>query len=260
VTGASRFLKDGGYTNVIVEVANEMNGGEYSVHPLISTPEGMASLIDLARSESGGLPTGCSGTGGYLAKEVCQSSDVVLFHGNSQTRQRIYKMINQAREWAPGKPLVCNEDSQAIGNMATAMENGASWGYYNNMTKQEPPTDWSVTAGEDRFFAHRMAQAIGIAVDPIPEQEQYYLQGLEPHMILSDLAWIRVASLYPETIDRVDFYRNGKLFYRTYDEPFSVNFENNWKQNAVRGVSRDKQWRAEIHLSDGRVIERAVDL
>ena len=28
-------------------------------------PEGMAALLDLARKESGGLPCGCSGGGGY---------------------------------------------------------------------------------------------------------------------------------------------------------------------------------------------------
>ncbi|MGA1198022.1 MAG: hypothetical protein ACO36I_16165, partial [Candidatus Latescibacterota bacterium] len=64
VTTASRFLKEGGYTNVIVEVANEMNIGSFDAHPIIQQPEGMAALLDLAREESGGMLVGCSGGGG----------------------------------------------------------------------------------------------------------------------------------------------------------------------------------------------------
>ena len=184
------------------------------------------------------------------------SSDVALFHGNSRSRQQIYNMVRQIREWAPGKPAVCNEDSQAIGNMQAALDSGASWGYYNNMTKQEPPTDWRILPGEDRFFALRMAKGLGIAVEEPSEEEQYYLAGFEPALSYEGLRWIRLAALYPERIDRVLYIRNGKLFYTAYDEPFSVNFESNWKQGGVAGTEQDREWRAEIHLADGRVLER----
>jgi hypothetical protein len=40
-------------------------------------PEGMAALLDLARKESGGLPCGCSGGGGYHNREVAEASDVI---------------------------------------------------------------------------------------------------------------------------------------------------------------------------------------
>jgi hypothetical protein len=62
--------------------------------------------------------------------------------------------------------VVCNEDSQCITRIPVAVAERFSWGYYNNITKQEPPADWSITPGEDTFFALRMAMALGIDVDP----------------------------------------------------------------------------------------------
>jgi len=82
VTTASKFLNDGGYTNVLIEVANEMNIGAFNSHPIVREPEGMSALIDLARDASGGLAVGCSGGGGYRNREVAEAGDYILIHGN----------------------------------------------------------------------------------------------------------------------------------------------------------------------------------
>lgn len=254
VTTASRFLK--GRPNVIIEVANEMNIGSFANHPIIREPEGMAMLLDLARKESGGLPCGCSGGGGYYNREVAEASDVILIHGNGCTRQRYHNMIQEVQSWNLNRPIVCNEDSQAIGQLQVAYKTQTSWGYYNNMTKQEPPADWGITSGEDTFFAHRMAEGIGIDTDPI--DDQYYLQGLEPHWEYRGQRWLRLASLYPETISYVDFYRNGKFYDTAYDEPFSLHFQTNWRQGGIDVRGDDREWKAVIHLGDREVIEKTV--
>lgn len=259
VTTASRFLRDNGYTNVIIEIANEQDIPPFLEHPLIYYPEGVAALNDLARDESGGLPVGCSGRGGSIDREIAESSDVILVHGNGQTRQKVHNMIREIRSWGLNRPIVFNEDSQAIGQMAVTYKEQVSWGYYNNSTKQEPPADWSVTRGEDQFFARRMAEGIGIELEPLPEEEQYYLQGLEPTLSCDGQRWIRLASLYPETIDFVDFYRNGELYDTAWDEPFPVHYISNWRQGSVPSVPGD-EWRAEIHLRDGRVLERTGEV
>jgi hypothetical protein len=256
VTSAARFLKEGGYTNVIIEVANEMNIGEFERHPIIHEPQGMAALIDLAREQSGGMPCGCSGGGGYRNREVAEASDVILIHGNGLTRQRYYGMILEVKGWQLNRPIVCNEDSQAIGQLKVAYQTQTSWGYYNNMTKQEPPADWSVTPGEDTFFAHRMANGLGIEVDAIEEEEQYYLQGLEPGWEYGGKRWIRLASLYPETVDYVDFYCNGKRVDTAYDEPFLMFYKTTWMQGGWQVTSDDEDWRAVVHLCNGRVVEK----
>ncbi|WP_281890681.1 hypothetical protein [Paenibacillus sp. YYML68] len=258
VRTASRFLREGGYTNVIIEVCNEHNIARD--HPLIASSEGMVALLEIARSESGGMPVGCSGLGRYINEEVCKESDVILIHGNWLSRQEYYNHIRQVRAWAPGKPVVCNEDSQAISKLEVAFRTGSSWGYYNNFTKQEVPADWSITRGEDQFFAHRMAAGLGIALPPIPQEEQFYLQGMEPGLEYEGKRWIRLASLYPEKIDYVEFFRNGQLYYTCHDEPFSVHYIKNWQQDAVLVSPEDKEWKAVIHLVDGTVLVRTVAL
>ncbi len=257
VTTASRFLRENGYTNVIIEVANEQDVRAFGTHEIIMTADGMAWLIDLAREESGGMPVGCSGKGGSRKREIVEASDVVFIHGNGLSRQHYYKMIRDVTEWAPGRPVVCNEDSQAIGQLKVAELTGTSWGYYNNMTKQEPPTDWSVLPGEDRFFALRMAKTIGIEVDLPPFEEQYYLQGFEPEMTYDGMRWPRLAALYPENIDYVEFFRNGTPYYLSFDEPFTVHFNSSWKQRGVR-VEPGESWSATIHLRDGRTLEKSA--
>ncbi len=256
VSTASGFLKDGGYTNVLIEVANEMNIGSFKEHPIVQTPEGMASLINLAQKESGGLAVGCSGGGSYTNREVAEESDYILFHGNGCSRQRFYNAVREIQSWDLNKPIVCNEDSQAIGQLEVAFRTGVSWGYYNNMTKQEPPANWGITPGEDTFFATRMAEGIGIEAPRVSEEDQYYLQGLEPDMEYGGERWIRLASLYPETVNYVDFYRNGNLIYTSYDEPYTVNFQTNWRQGGVKTRPADNEWKAVIHLRNGNVIER----
>jgi hypothetical protein len=126
------------------------------------------------------------------------------------------------------------------------------------MTKQEPPADWSITKGEDTFFAHRLAKAIGIAMPPLPEKEQYYVQGLEPLMEYEGKRWLRLASLYPETVNYVDFYRNGRLVYTAYDEPFSMNSRSTWLQAPWLVQPDDREWKAVIHLRNGKALERTA--
>ena len=257
VKTASRFLEDGGYENVIIEIANEQDIEQFRRHaPIIHDPHGMCRLIGLARKESGGLPVGCSSVGNSAHEPICRASDVMFIHGNGCSRQKLYNLIDTVRAWEPHKPLVVNEDSQAIGNLDVCVRQGVSWGYYNNVTKQEPPADWSVTQGEDQFFVHRMARAVGICRSRIPEDDQYYLQGFEPEMVLDGKRWIRLASLYPEAIDFVEFYVDGKKSYTCYDEPFSLNFVSNWRQGATCLPPETNECRAVIHLSDGEVIER----
>ena len=145
---------------------------------------------------------------------MARASDVIIFHGNGQPRQAMANLIANARKWAPGKPILCNEDSQAITNMQVCMDLHASWGYYNALTKQEMATDWHVLPGEDRFYALRMAENLGIAPDMPPFDEQYMLVGISRNECWNGRCWPRIASLRPETIDHVDFFVDGEWLYR----------------------------------------------
>ncbi len=228
VKTACKYLKESGYKNLIVEICNEYD--LCKTQPLLGTGEGMSSLIKLAQSILPDTPIGSSQYGGIVNREVSIASDVILIHGNGQSRGHYYNMIKKAREFSPGKPVVCNEDSQAIGNMVVSIKEHVSWGYYNNMTKQEPPVDWTITRGEDQFFVKRLGIELGLIEST---EQETYLQGLEENMTYEGMRWIRLASLYPEKIDFVEFYYDGKLYETVYDEPFMVHFEQNWKQGPV---------------------------
>jgi hypothetical protein len=258
VKNASNWLRDNKFTNCIIEIANEHDVSCFSRHPILFTEQGIAQLIETARRESGRMIVGCSGTGGYFSETIAKASDVIIIHANDQPRQRFYNMIEKCRRIEPRRPILCNEDSQCISQLGVAFHEQVSWGYYNNMTKQEPPTDWSITEGEDRFFAHRMAEFLSIGQKEIPFEEQFFLQGLSKHETTQGKRWIRLASLYPEQIDYVDFYRNGKLFATAYQDPFTVDFRYTWIQGAIEGIRSGEEWSAKVRLVDGRTVTKTA--
>ena len=252
-----RWLKAQDNEHIIIEIANEHDVAAYR-HPVLSQENGILRLMEIAKRESGGLAVACSGTGGYFSKRIAQASDVILIHGNNQSRNQLYNLIKKAKAIRPIRPIVVNEDSQALSQMKVTFQNGVSWGYYNNMTKQEPPTDWGITPGEDTFFALRMREYLTGEKSGLAQEDQFYLQGLEKDMEYDGKRFIRLASLYPEQIDYVEFFRDGVLVERAYDDPFCVNFIENWWQGSVEGVKSQERWTARVYLSSGGVIEKAV--
>ncbi len=267
-------LRDGGHTNVIVETSNEYN--IKTAHPIVCTEEGMLRLMDIARRESGGMPVGCSGTGGHFSRAIVKASDVALIHGNGITRNRLAQLIDQCRQANPDVPIVCNEDSQDITQIPVCMRAHASWGYYNNMTKQEPPARWGVLPGEDAYFARRMAKALGIASDSAAPDAEYRLMGMEAErsgvfetadspkfdktLHLDDgnkpapLRWLRLAALYPEQIDHVVFYADGKQIETVYDTPFLTRMIGNWYHAPVAGLSASSSVWADVALRSGETV------
>lgn len=259
VIRAANFLRDGGYTNVIIEVANEYNLAGFQVHPIIQTTEGIASLIDLARHESGGMLTGSSGSGNHANREVAEASDIILIHGNGTYRQQYYSLVQRVQSWGLNRPIVCNEDSPRIGNLRVAFQTGTSWGYYSNPTKQEPPADWSIMPGQDAFFARRMAAGIGIDLPPLPREAHYDFEGFAPHIELDGKRWLHVAALYPERVDYVEYFCNGALVDRAYGEPFYINYMTTWRHEAVV-ARRGDVWLARIVETDGNVVELRAEV
>lgn len=254
VKSASNWLRDLKVTNVIIEIANEHDIQSFAIHPILYNEQGVKFLIELAKRESDGLPIGCSGSGGYYSDIIANASDVILLHGNAQSRQRLYNLIQKAKKVKPARPIVINEDSQALSQLQVCFDTNVSWGYYNNMTKQEPPVDWSITRGEDEFFAQRLSVELGIRECSLKKEDRFYLQGLEKDSTYEGKRWIRLASMYPEQIDKVIFYRNGQVYSHCYVDPFTVHFQSNWIQGAVMDCNYKEVWKACIYLKDGTTI------
>ncbi|MEM6391960.1 MAG: hypothetical protein AAF797_04245 [Planctomycetota bacterium] len=271
VETASRWLKEGGYQNVIIEVANEQDIPEFTARPIVQQAYGMAELIRVAQSASGGMLVGCSGGGGSVREPIASASDVVLIHGNGQSRQRMHKLIQRARAFAPGRPIVCNEDSPAVSNVPVSVREGVSWGYYNNFSKQEPPTDFSVLPGHDLCFAWRMKQALGYPVEALAEEDAFVLYGLGEHEWADAGAggyaggdrlvkrWPGLACVWPEKVDRVVFERDGEVVEVSYDDPFAVGWQNNWYHAGWVAEPGEHRWKATAYMLDGtEVVREAV--
>jgi hypothetical protein len=183
---------------------------------------------------------------------------VILIHGNDCTRQTYYNPVKKVQGWELNRPIVCNEDSPCIGQLGVAYQTHTSWGYYNNPTKQDPPADWSITPGMDTFFARRMAEGVGIPVPELPEEDHYYFQGFEPHATLDGTTrWLHIAALYPEQVDKVEYYRNGTLVDVAWQEPFYIDYKTTWIQGPVQ-VRPEDEWRARITQKDGEVVDKVV--
>jgi hypothetical protein len=256
---ASRWLGEQGFSNLIIEAVNEHTVGNFKKRPLVSDPEGITTLMEIAREASGGLPVGCSAGGGEMFREVAAASDVVLIHGNNLRQQEYYRFVKMVKSWVPGKPVVCNEDSPLFTQLEVAFDTGTSWGYYNNLSKQEPPVNWGIANAEDLFFARRMAQGLGIAVPELSEEERYVLDGVTGPYEFKGERWIRLSAEYPESINRVEFFLNGVPADRAYQEPYFVNYVDTWTQTGSRTVKGDT-WKALIHLGDGRILERTAEV
>ena len=250
VRTASGWIRGKGFTNIILEIANEFDVRDYR-HTSLSTEYGIKNLIEVAQSIVA-VPVGCSATGGVFSEPIAKASDVILIHGNGQSRAELNRLIEKAKAVKPARPVVINEDSPAISQMSVTFDQEVSWGYYNDWSKQEPPVDWSIREGADSFFAARVARTLGIDAE-LPPYE-YYIDGSEPLDEFAGNRFISLACLYPEKVEHVEYWVNGVLASRSYDDPFFMVYEQNWLCGPYHFNSGDELV-AKVFLHDGSVKE-----
>jgi hypothetical protein len=167
---ATKWLLDGGWGNVLVEVNNETNVKAYD-HDILR-PARVHELIERVRkTERDGrrLLVGTSyGGGGVPNENVVRSSDILLLHGNGvKDPARITAMIKQTRAVAGYKPMpiLFNEDDhenfdQPTNNFAAALSEHVSWGWFDYRRKgeapeegyQSPPVNWGISSARKRAF------------------------------------------------------------------------------------------------------------
>jgi hypothetical protein len=172
VDQATKWILNGGWKNVLVEISNECDSNSYN-HPILK-PNRIHELIEQVKStkiNGRRLLASTSYQGGRLpGKEVVAVSDYVLLHGNAvKNTAKMVELIRNARQLIGDdlKPIVNNEDdrpwldkNQGFGeqgnNMIVSIENGVSWGYFDFRRNgepfeqgfQNPPVDWRI--GSDR--------------------------------------------------------------------------------------------------------------
>ncbi len=167
---ATDWILAQGYTNVLVEVANECDVPRYD-HAIL-TPTRIHELIELVRTTRRGgrrLLAGTSFGGGAIpASSVVAASDFLLMHGNGVAESaRIAVMVDKARDVPAYRPMpiVFNEDDHfgfeaPVNNFEQAISRYASWGYFDPGESnyrdgyQCPPVNWAInTPRKQAFFA-----------------------------------------------------------------------------------------------------------
>lgn len=141
VDAAAGWLLDGGWRNVIVEIANECDVPTYE-HAIIG-PCRVHELIERAQSHTRDgrrLFVSTSYRGGSIPGErVLQAADLALLHGNGVTYPVVMSwMIERTRVRLRGRqiPIVVNEDDHFAfdapeNNLLAAVSQHASWGLFD---------------------------------------------------------------------------------------------------------------------------------
>jgi hypothetical protein len=175
---ATRWLLQRGYRNVLVEVNNECN---VRYDHAILKPDRVHELIQRVRNTSPDdrrLYAGTSYGGNTVPREnVVRVSDFLLLHGNGvKDPNRIGEMVRLTRK-VPGylpKPVLFNEDDhfefdQPLNNFAAAVNEHASWGYFDFRMKDEGyregyqsvPVDWGINSARKHGFFKLLAEMTG---------------------------------------------------------------------------------------------------
>lgn len=176
---ATRWVLDGGWRNVLIEVNNETNIKAYD-HAILQ-PARIHELITRVRSvqrEGRHLWVGTSYGGGAVPQEnVVRASDFLLLHGNGvKDPARITTMVAQTRA-VPGyrpMPIVFNEDDhekfdEPANNFQAATAARASWGWFDYRRKgegmeqgyQSLPVNWGLSSERKRAFFAYLAEITG---------------------------------------------------------------------------------------------------
>ncbi|MFA5534360.1 MAG: hypothetical protein WDA19_07710, partial [Mariniphaga sp.] len=161
------WIQENGYTNILIEVANECNNRKYE-HEIIKQ-ERIHELILRIKEKAPGLPVSTSFNGNTLPPDkVVEVSDFVLIHGNGvKEPSRITEMVNQVRALPSYRPMpiVFNEDDhynfdKPENNFVNATKAYASWGFFDFRNKgedfnegyQSVPVNWGISSERKTDF------------------------------------------------------------------------------------------------------------
>ena len=185
-----------GYTNVLIEIANECDNGGY-VRDIIKAPR-VHELIELAQQRAAHhnhtLPVSVSYNGGSIPRpEVVRIADFILLHGNGvRDPRRMVEMIRTVRQMSEysGQPIINNEDDspwrnadQGWGhegnNLVACVTNYVSWGYFDFRQNDEPfdegfqsvPVNWRISSDRKRSFFGLVSEITSKELSIRPQSE-----------------------------------------------------------------------------------------
>ena len=181
---ATDWLLEHRYSNVLVEIANEVDVPRYE-HAILC-PNRCHELVDRVRLRSAGkvsnltgrlLVSASTGGGSLPPDRLLAASDFVLLHGNGVSESaRIGEMVRHCRQLPSyhGQPILFNEDDHFCfdredNNMLAAIGEYAGWGYFDYRLQDEDfcegyqsvPVDWAISSQRKRGFFDLLARVTG---------------------------------------------------------------------------------------------------
>jgi hypothetical protein len=172
------WVTEKGFTNIVIEVANECNNRKYD-HAIIKQDR-IHELILRIKEKAPELLVSTSFNGNTLPPDkVAEVSDFIILHGNGvHNPERITEMVGQVRELPSYKPMpiVFNEDDhfdfdKPVNNFVNATKAYASWGYFDFRMKDEGfdegyqsvPVNWEISSERKMGFFNKVKE---IFMDP----------------------------------------------------------------------------------------------
>ena len=186
VDNACTWVLESGFTNVVIEIANEVDIPLYE-HAII-TAEKVHTLVTRAKNvehQGRRLMAGTSMSGRRApTAEIVAASDFVLLHGNHlDDPAQITRRINETRALGTyrGQPILFNEDDhfafdQAENNFFNALAGRAGWGYFDPGQGaggraafgdyvegyQNPPINWGINTPRKKEFFETLRAVTGV--------------------------------------------------------------------------------------------------
>lgn len=173
---AAAWVRDKGYTNVIIEIANEYVHRGF--RDFIKSEDGEVELMNIVRSTAPDLIVSTSGVGNCRFHEkLCEAADFIMIHGNGCAPDIYEERINPLKKH--GKPIIFNEDTgfsddprgaaDAPEKATAAFAAGASWGIMNLERNQHYPFIFGIgnpeeggNAKEDFAAYETIARLVGV--------------------------------------------------------------------------------------------------
>jgi hypothetical protein len=155
VVNVAQWVRGCGFTNVVLEIANEFGHGGFD-HRRLRTAGGQVELLRLAKKTHPGLLVSTSGLGdGRVAPQVAAAADFLLIHLNGTRSDDIPARVKALQRY--DKPVMCNEDARTGAAGAAAAERcvaaGASWGLMVERVNQHYPFAFRGAADDPVVYA-----------------------------------------------------------------------------------------------------------
>jgi hypothetical protein len=173
VDNVVNWIQQNGFTNILIEVANESNNRKYDQE--ILKQDRIHELILRIKEKAPELLVSTSFNGNTIPPDkIVEVSDFVFLHGNGVKQpERITEMVETVRSLPSYRPMpiVFNEDDhfdfdKPVNNFVNATKAYASWGYFDFRMKDEGfdegyqsvPVNWGISSDRKKGFFDKVKE------------------------------------------------------------------------------------------------------